>query len=301
MKVSVHIVTYNHEKYIAQALDSVLMQEVNFDYEIVIGEDCSTDNTRQIVIDYQHKHPDKIRALLHEKNIGGIENEIATYNTCNGQYIAWLEGDDYWTSPHKLQKQVDFLDTHPDHSCCFHPIIDFYEDGSKEPRVSPSWHQQRELLIEDLLEGPIMHTAAVMSRKFSLPDWYENCVFGDWELTIFFIQQGRIGCIDEVMATYRRNAGSSYHGSDQVSKLTKRIKLFEQLNPILEYKYNKNFVQKISLCYHELALEYEKNGDLREARSLFMKSLIKSPFNKYIERISRYRLFARLYLPMLKS
>lgn len=299
MKVSVHLLTYNHEKYIAQALDSVLMQEVNFDYEIVIGEDCSTDNTRQIVIEYQQKYPDKIRTLLHKKNIGPINNEIAVYNACEGEYIAWLEGDDYWTSPHKLQKQVDFLDNHPDHSCCFHPVIDFYDDGSQKPRICPSLPHQREIFLKDLLEGPIMSAAAQMFRNYTLPDWYASCAFGDWEWAIFLVQQGRIGYINEVMAKYRRYAGSWYHGSDQFSKLTKRIKLFQHLNNILDFKYNKHFIQKISLCYYELALEYEKNGKLPEAKLQFRKSLMKSPFNKYIERMPRYKLFLRLYIPLL--
>ena len=90
IKASVLMVTYNHQEFIAQALDSVLMQEVDFEYEIIIGEDCSTDNTRQIVIDYQRKYPDKIRLLLPEVNLGAHENFIATYKACNGKYIALL-------------------------------------------------------------------------------------------------------------------------------------------------------------------------------------------------------------------
>lgn len=107
--VSVWMITYNHEKFIAQAIDSVIMQKTNFDYEIVIGEDCSTDRTREIVLEYKAKHPDKFKLLLQEKNVGMMQNFIVTLKTCNGKYIALLEGDDYWTDPLKLQKQVDFL------------------------------------------------------------------------------------------------------------------------------------------------------------------------------------------------
>lgn len=109
MKVSVLMITYNHEKFIAQAIDSILMQQVNFDYEIVIGEDCSTDGTRAIVIQYQKEYPDKIRLLLPEENLGMHKNFVQTFRACQGEYIALLEGDDYWTSPRKLQKQVDFF------------------------------------------------------------------------------------------------------------------------------------------------------------------------------------------------
>src|SRR6266576_3052599 len=116
MKVSALIVTYNQEKFIEQAVRSALMQQVNFPYEIVIGEDCSTDNTRAIVERLASENPGKIRAILRDKNLGMHGNHRATYNECRGQYIAMLEGDDYWTDPHKLQKQADFLDTHPE--CC---------------------------------------------------------------------------------------------------------------------------------------------------------------------------------------
>ena len=100
-KVSVRIVTYNHERFIGQAIDSVLMQTVNFPYEIVIGEDCSTDNTRRIVMDYRDRYPDKIRLLLHEQNVGQHANIMRTEAACRGRYMANLDGDDYWTDPCK--------------------------------------------------------------------------------------------------------------------------------------------------------------------------------------------------------
>ena len=94
-KVSISVATYNHEKYISRALDSILMQEVNFDYEIVVGEDCSTDNTRRIILDYQEKYPNKFKLLLQESNVGMLENLKQLVLQCNGQYVAKLEGDDY--------------------------------------------------------------------------------------------------------------------------------------------------------------------------------------------------------------
>ena len=106
MKVSIAMVTYNHEKFIAKALDSVLMQRTDFDYEIVIGEDCSSDNTRNIVIEYKRRYPDNIVLFLNEKNLGMYGNCSQVFQACQGEYIAVLEGDDYWTSPDKLQKQV---------------------------------------------------------------------------------------------------------------------------------------------------------------------------------------------------
>src|SRR4051794_3890726 len=120
MKVSVCMITYNHERFIEQAVASALTQATSFEYEIVIGEDCSTDRTRNILIELQRANPDKIRLLLPEHNLGAQRNFVQTLDMCRGQYIAYLEGDDYWTSSAKLQQQVDFLDQHADFAICFH-------------------------------------------------------------------------------------------------------------------------------------------------------------------------------------
>ena len=97
--VSVFMMTYNHEKYISEAIEGVLMQNTNFDFDIVIGEDCSTDNTRQIILDYQRKYPGKFKLLLHKENIGAMANQMAVLQACSGKYIAMCEGDDYWIDP----------------------------------------------------------------------------------------------------------------------------------------------------------------------------------------------------------
>src|SRR5438309_1588573 len=109
------------------------MQVTDFDYEIVIGEDCSTDRTREIVADLARLYPEKIRPLFHETNVGANRNLALALQMCQGQYVALLEGDDYWIDARKLQRQVWFLDDHPDYVICFHNVQVIYEDGSKIP------------------------------------------------------------------------------------------------------------------------------------------------------------------------
>ena len=116
--VSVHMITYNHEKFIAQAIESVLMQETDFPVELIIGEDCSSDSTRRIVEEYVRKYPNVIKAFLHEQNVGMANNSDAVGNACRGQYKAFLEGDDYWTHPKKLQKQVQLMEANPHYLMC---------------------------------------------------------------------------------------------------------------------------------------------------------------------------------------
>jgi len=111
--VSVNMITYNHELYIAKAIEGVVNQKTNFLFELVIGEDCSTDNTKNIVLDYQRKFPHIIKVITSDTNVGMIKNSIRTTLACNGKYVAYCEGDDYWNRTDKLQMQVDFLEKNP--------------------------------------------------------------------------------------------------------------------------------------------------------------------------------------------
>jgi glycosyltransferase involved in cell wall biosynthesis len=134
IKVSVVLLAYNQEKFIEQAINSILMQETNFNYEILIAEDFSTDNTRNIVIEFQKKYPDKIGVLLPDRNLNSNKYFVQVLETARGEYIALLDGDDFWTSPNKLQMQANFLDSHSNCSICFHNAEMIYEDSICESK-----------------------------------------------------------------------------------------------------------------------------------------------------------------------
>ena|SRR5438067_6086040 len=200
MEVTIIVTTYNQEKYIAQALDSVLMQETNFDYEIVILEDCSTDATREIVIGYQKRHPDEIRLRLAARNERSNQPFAEEFQAAPSRYIAILDGDDYWMSPKKLQKQVEFLDLHADCALCFHNALRVYEDGSRAPLPNNFAGQKRISVLEDIWQGNFIAGCAAMFRKDAigqLPEWYNTMHYGDWPLYILCAQHGKIGYIDE--------------------------------------------------------------------------------------------------------
>lgn len=150
--VSVCMITYNHERFIAQAIDSVLMQETDFPLELVIGEDCSTDATRAIVVEYAERYPQIIRPLLPEHNLGMMPNFVATLSACKGKYIALLEGDDYWTDPHKLQKQVESLEAHPECVLCHHNAMIIDESGRPISDSNLPVGLQRDFLAEELVK-----------------------------------------------------------------------------------------------------------------------------------------------------
>jgi glycosyltransferase involved in cell wall biosynthesis len=257
VKVSVLMITYNQEKYIAQALDSVLMQEVDFEYEIIIGEDCSTDGTREIVVDYQQRHPDKISLLLPEKNLGMMQNFIQTYHACTGEYIAILEGDDFWTCSTKLQTQVNFLDSHPESAISFHTTKVFFEDDSAPEYLFPLNHRETSSL-EELLEHNFIQTCSVVFRNRlfgDFPEWFFTCIVGDYPLHIFNAEHGNIGFIKDVMAAYRIHSGGVWSMQMQknfVRNMTGWQLMYANLDQYFEKKYHSILKKKVYEC--ELAL-----------------------------------------------
>jgi glycosyltransferase involved in cell wall biosynthesis len=257
MKVSVLMITYNQERYIAQALDSVLMQEVDFAYEIVIGEDCSTDGTRDIVLSYQRRHPDKIRLLLPDENLGMIRNFAQTYYACLGQYVAILEGDDFWTCADKLQKQVSFLDANPECSICFTTTKVFFEENDAPGYMSPSDCKALST-IDDLLLGNFMQTCSVMFRNKlfgELPDWFFSGVIGDYPLHVLNAAHGHIGYLNDVMAAYRIHSSgvwSMQMDKNFVRNVLAGIQMYRNLDEYFAYKYHST-IKKV-LHRHEFAL-----------------------------------------------
>jgi len=265
-KVSVLIITYNHEEFIAQALESAINQDVDFDYEIVVGEDCSTDSTRRTVVEYLEKYPELIRPLLRDENVGMHRNLEMTLRECNGKYVALLEGDDYWTCPDKLQKQAGFLDENPEFAIVFHNAMLMYDDERLGPKPHRPDDQKEVSTIEDLLKGNYIPTCSVMFRNKlidTIPDWYYTLAMGDWPLHIFNAQHGKIGYMDEVMADHRIHSDGAWTAqrNDRKLQLKALIEVYEHLNGYLEFRYEGLIRSVLSRRYRELAEEYERSGE----------------------------------------
>jgi glycosyltransferase involved in cell wall biosynthesis len=302
MKVSVAMLAYNHERFIAQAIDSVLMQKVNFDYEIIIGEDCSVDRTRDIVVDYQKRYPDRVRLLLPEKNLGACENSLQVHKACQGEYVAILEGDDYWTSPSKLQKQVDFLNSHPECALCFHNAIIFYEDGSGEPRSYCRADQKEISTLEDLLAGNFIPTCSVMFRRGlfdEIPDWIYSVPFGDWPFHILNARYGKIGYIKEVMGAYRVHSGGVYSGQSQIKNLRGTIKTYGKINAYLNFEYEDIIRSRISERWNGwaevFAQHLAEHGSVEATISKAVEVLDDWPGELPLSKAERARMLGRIY------
>ncbi len=306
MKVSVALITYNHEKFIAESIDSVLKQEVDFDYEIVIGEDSSTDATRRIVTDYQKKHPEKIRSLLREKNLGMNRNFAETLQACSGEYIALLDGDDYWSSPHKLQKQVDFLENHPECVMCFHDVTVLFEDGKQEAWRHLSSKSKEFFTVEDVLKGNFIPTGSALFRtglvqKF--PEWFYGLRLGDWPLFFFLAQHGKIGFINELMGVYRIHAAAAWSAKSKILRTDAVGKTYEHFEEYVsghsDLARNKNIMNILAGRYFDLAYFYEANGYLVQAKHYALKCLRLYFFLHGTLRRPLAKILMKLYLPEL--
>lgn len=299
MKVSVSITTHNREKYIVQALESVLMQEVNFNYEIVIGEDCSTDGTRDIVLSFQENYPDKIRVLLHEKNLGMVGNLEKILLASQGEYIALLDDDDYWTSPQKLQKQVDFLDNHPECTVCFHDSRCFYEDGSGADYFINLPDSKEIFTLEDLKPGPFIPTSSTMFRRGlfdGFPNWFHEMIGHDWPLHILNALHGDMGYINEVMSATRIHGGGEWNGRNEIEQLKYVINDYKVVTDNLdEFKKSKVTRSKLAKFYFDIASKYENQEEKTKAIKYLVNSLSESVLNPLVSKKFSFKLLMKIF------
>ncbi len=233
MKLSVCVVTYNHEAFIRQCIESAANQAVSFDYEIVVGEDHSPDGTLAILKDLLLQFPDKIRLNERPYNFGAELNFNQTISECLGEYIAFLEGDNFWTDEDKLQKQVDFLDANPDVAFCFHqtPYIDISGErtGVILPPENPPAITDISFLLHEYNPVPLGSMVVRRSLLEGLADWVSGLKLGDWPLCFMLASRGNIGFIAEEMSVQRVHKGGSWQ---LLPSLVQGIYILQMLNTV---------------------------------------------------------------------
>lgn len=249
--VSVVMITYAHENFIEQAINGVLMQECDFDIELIIANDCSPDKTDDVLKKIIKNHPNAywIKYIKHEKNIGMMPNFIFALKEAQGKYIALCEGDDYWIDPLKLQKQVDFLEENPDCSLCFHTNEEVYNNSTgkriKRPIKRP---HDGKFTIKDVIigGGGFMTTNSMFFHRnhiFELPNWFKESPVGDLPLMLILASKGKIGYLDEVMSAYRVMSSNSWSLTMQdfnnfKAHHYKVIKIWDAFDKWSDYKYS---------------------------------------------------------------
>lgn len=274
------IITYNHVNYIGKAIESVLNQETEYDFEINIIEDCSTDGTQDVIREYKKKFPDKLNLYLNEKNIGTLTPPPqkvfhAGFKTMTGEYIAILEGDDFWSSPHKMQKQISFLESNPDFAGCSHNVIKVYENGQPSHRFIYYENTKPVHTIHDFVNmTSFFHLSTLMFRNVLQgvpPKYFANRYSCDIFNTMIHATYGPIRHYDEDMSVYRAHAGGNFSTMSNIKGRIYNIDGLRKYNRWLGYKYLKGFSFTINRLCREMLLEEKKVGEDKLSRLRLLK------------------------------
>ena len=257
VRVNVIVPTYNHAPYIRAALDGILAQEADFRWDVTVLEDLSTDGTREIVESYRDLHPDRLFAVLATENGKYMPALARAIDSCGADYIALIEGDDKWTDPRKLQRQVQLLETHPDCALSFHNVEIWSEADGRTLGNSNSPEEPPFSDLEDLLKGNFIRTCSVMIRRESvvpLPEWFERMAFGDWPLFLLALRNGRAAYVPDLMACYRQHAGGMWSGIERRAKLEQYILFYDRIFGRLGKRYDETIrVMMVKRCYELIA------------------------------------------------
>ena len=318
--VSVCVVTYKHEFFIKDCLDCILMQQTDSTFEILLGEDDSPDNTRKICIEYAKKYPEKIRLFLHDRvnnikingNPTGRFNFLYNLSTARGKYVAICEGDDYWTDPYKLQKQLDFLEANKDFVICHHNMQVIYEDG-RETHLSNPPDQKEISTIEDLARGNFIYTSSCVFRNGlikELPDWFASAPVGDYVLHMLNAEHGKIKFLPDVMGVYRIHKNGLWENKDNIFRIERWVELLDlmknQFSPHIRnifFEVQRNYYLQLINHYadnHEKCSYYSKRLlDLKPFTLVELRNQIQvlQDKNKSILNSGIYRLGAFLLKP----
>ncbi len=260
--VSVKMITYNHQDYIKEAIEGVLMQETDFEFDLIIADDCSPDDTKEIVSDLiiNHSKGFRIKYFRHEKNLGMHANGLFGLNECKGKYIALCEGDDYWTDPLKLQKHVDFLEINRKYSLCFHNAIVMDQNNGDQHLFNKS--VKKKYTIRDvIIRRWFCPTASVVVRNeifknSILTSRNKKIINGDMQILFNAALYGPLHGIDEVMSVYRSNVPGSV--SDSNKSIDLKYKNYLKFLFYINKKTNNKFIFYVILKVLKIMVSFVK-------------------------------------------
>ncbi|WP_316802141.1 glycosyltransferase family 2 protein [Pedobacter nototheniae] len=290
--ISVVMITYGHENYIEEAIKGVFNQQTNFDVELIIANDCSPDNTDAIITEIIKEAPANIKVnyISHRVNIGMMSNSMDAFSLARGKYIAFCEGDDYWTNSLKLQKQIDFLEKNEDFSLSCHNALTIYEDVTKKSHPFNKLKKSLELEPTHIVNDWVVPTASMVFRMNiirNLPVWFTDIYSGDYTLALLNMNKGRIHFDEEIMSVYRvvfnGTSASSIYKNEMVFVYHQHIKLLTLFNEYSNFKFEKIISKKAKKLLQEIAFLEALNKSKMHALLFEPATFIKKIFKKVIK------------------
>lgn len=288
IKVSISVLSYKHGPYVRQCLESLLAQKVNFKYEIVVGEDCSQDGTREILLEYKEKHPDIFVLLLNDENVGAARNNHNIKLHCRGQYIATCESDDFWVDENKLQRQVDFLDQHPEYVGIASNHVKVDVDGGHPQAALMPWQVNKDFRLRHFLRyGLITHGSTMVHRniipyhdeayvklRFSAP------TMGDVLTHALLLDYGNIHIEPAITLAHRSGAATptSYSFQQKKKALEYTRMYFNIVDSLNEYFNGKHDFTPLKTNRVGAMLRSGLSGNLQIEKAEMKKLLKEMPF-----------------------
>ncbi|MBX2982322.1 MAG: glycosyltransferase family 2 protein [Flavobacteriales bacterium] len=256
-KVSIVVIAYQQVHYIAQCLDGILMQRTTFPIEVLVGDDGSTDGTRELCMRYARDHPEKVKLFLREQSDRnpahppGRDNLLALLHAATGEYITRCDGDDYWTDPVKLQQQADHLDAHPDHAGCFHWVQSIDEHTGEKGLVYGDHGDKQHFTVEDTLTvRSICHPSGFMYRCSALPvlpHWLGRMISADITMYSLVAGSGELFCMPQVMGVYRKHDASVTASEEHRGSLYHRRRIILWLH--IDRHYSSRYSDRCQLLF----------------------------------------------------
>lgn len=244
--LTVCLITYNHAIYIDKALQSILQQETNFYFNIVIADDCSADGTTDIIRKYVAKYPEKITAILQKPNVGAGKNYDQLLTAANGQYIAYLEADDYWTDNTKLQQQIDILQANPSYVSCFTNVKEIFSEDENDNRnfLHNGCFPKTVIGFDELIYKNYIQTCSIVFKNglaTPLPDWLIKLKLGDWPLHILLSTFGQTAYIHKVMAVHRNHSSGLWSNKTKLARVEALIEAYDVMEIHTDIKHSKHY------------------------------------------------------------
>jgi len=283
--VSICCVAFNHEKYIEEAIQGFLNQKVDFLCEILIHDDASTDHTANIIRKYQNEYPEIIKPIYQQENQYSQGRKVSSilFHEAKGKYIAWCEGDDYWTNPNKLQKQVDFLEKNPNYDLCLHNILWVWEDENRQPEgreKNPKDTYTLEAHLNPDERATVGHTSTAVFKRYlvkNLPKWFYDSVYEDVPLFAYIGGFGLTKYINEVMAVHRIHKDSLSSREKSLDFYINKLRMYTAIDHHYKKKYHHLLKNKISDYYEKVIFRYRDDLPKTQLISLFIKAILNNP------------------------
>lgn len=300
--ISVCFIAYNQEDYVEQALNSILEQKIEIPIEIVIGDDCSTDRTSSIIKSIKDRHSNNIKILPRPANLGALKNAIDTQKNCSGKYIAFLEGDDYWSDSYKLQKQYDYMEEHLDCSMCFTKAIEFFDDdiGRFQCELAPPILKPYYTIV-DTFSYNFIPTCTVLYRNGLIsyfPDWMLTLKQADWSLYALLSSYGHFGYIDAITASRRVHRRGIWSGQPRELQLKSHLLSLTYFENVLNSAFTFDLNQAIVLYEFKLIVEYERLGKKAYAIRSALPYLRHFSTNRLIKKHDFIKLLIKFLFPV---